>query len=933
MGSGGKAHLLEPLTDREQEVLELLAQGKTNREIADALVLSVNTVKWYNRQIYGKLGVGNREEAAARARELGLVEAEEEGSGAGRYNLPAKSMPLIGREEELAAVGALLAGEARLVTIVGPGGIGKTCLALEVAHQLAGRFGEGAAFADLAPLASAAGIVPAVAQALRFKPAGGAGERRQLLNYLQGKRLLLVLDNFEQLLDGAPLLAEILAAAPQVKLLVTSRERLKLRVEQVYALGGLAYSGWETLEQARQDPAVQLFMHYGRRVRPAYELLEEELAALQQMVQRVDGMPLALILAAAWLELLRPAEIAGEIEGSLDFLEADYRDLPGRQRSMRAVFETTWARLSEREQTLFAALSVFPGGFTLAAARAVSGATLRELLALVHRSLLVRGEEGRFGLHELLRQFAAEQLARSPAREKATRSRHADYYLSFLSESERDLKGAGAEAALEALAAEIDNIHAAWNWSIARQAFVPLGAGAFSLAEFAVRSGRYEDSASALGHAIEALRHNLSERTAVRPSYLLALVRLLTWQCQLQRWIGSFDQAKALGNEALSILARPEMEDARRERAYVLYQLSYVTARQDRSEEASEMLQEALSIFRDVSDSSGIVLATGDLGDVAVRLANYEQAERYHRQAMELNEALGHRRTRARLQTFLGMTLSSLGRWDEADRLMRAGIDSSRELDDRALAAISLTILTEETIYRGRFEEAQEMAAEAMKEHQALGQESHYAHTIRRWCEATLHLGNYQAALDQLPAALEFAHTNGARMSLGMGNYVAGAAWLAMGEMAKARDYLAEGVHILRLIESRDYLCAVLPALSLAHTLEKNFSQSKAILREVIDIALVLGTTLHLAPGLAAAARLLAAAGEGERAVALYALACREPYVANSRWSGELVGQPVATRAEALPSEVVAVARARGEAGDLREAGEELLQELKGVKL
>jgi predicted ATPase/DNA-binding CsgD family transcriptional regulator len=413
------------LTAREQDVLKLLAQGKSNRELAAELVLSLNTVKWYARQVYSKLGVANRQEAVARARALGLLAGEEQ---AQQHNLPSAMTLLIGRERELAEIQKLLDRDARLISLVGPGGIGKTRLALEVARQHVGRFANGAAFANLAPLRSAEGLVPALSQALRFKPAGGGGERRdarqQLLDYLRDKALLLVLDNFEHLQAGAPLLTDILAAAPQVTLLVTTRERLKLRVEQVYAVPGLAFSDWKTVEEAQEAPAARLFVHYGRRVRPGFALREEELEALQQIVRLVAGMPLALILASAWLELLTPSEIASEIARNLDFLAADYRDLPARQRSVRAVFETTWARLEKREQELFAAFSVFRGGFTLEAAREVAGSSLRDLLGLANRSLLARGEEGRFEVHELLRQFSAEELARSPVAVEAIRDRH-----------------------------------------------------------------------------------------------------------------------------------------------------------------------------------------------------------------------------------------------------------------------------------------------------------------------------------------------------------------------------------------------------------------------------------------------------------------------------------------------------------------------------
>lgn len=282
MSSEDIADLVEALTPREQEVLELLARDMSNRDVAEVLVLSIHTVKWHNRQIYGKLGVSNREEAVARARALRLVPAAHE-SRLG--NLPAATMPFIGRETEINEICSLLrSGRSRLVTIVGPGGMGKTHLALEAARQLEDHFADGAAVVDLAPLQTVDAIVPSLSQALGFRPSGGAGEKTdpaaQLLDYVREKALLIVLDNFEHLQESVPLLVEILTTAPKTKLLVTSRARLRLHAAHAYRLNGLAISRWESVQQAQDNAAVSLFLHYGQRMRPGFELRETDLGAI-----------------------------------------------------------------------------------------------------------------------------------------------------------------------------------------------------------------------------------------------------------------------------------------------------------------------------------------------------------------------------------------------------------------------------------------------------------------------------------------------------------------------------------------------------------------------------------------------------------------------------------------------------------------------------
>ncbi len=516
--------LVEPLTEREQDILALLVAGKTNQEMAEILTLSLHTVKWYNRQLYSKLGVKNRAQISERAKALGLVKSPIAKSPYSK-NLPALISPLLGRESELSELNKLLAApNVKCISLIGPGGMGKTRLAVEVAHQQIGNFAHGTTFIDLAPLQNAEGLIPATAQALNFKfQPGEEDARTQLLNYLTDKKMLLIFDNFEHLLDGALFLVEITESAPRVKLLVTSRERLKLRFEQIYPLQHLQLSNWETVDQAMADPTVQLFLEYGRRARPNFQLQSDDLNSLRQLFQLVQGLPLAIILSAAWLEILTPAEITTEIQKNLEFLEGSYQDLPERHQSMKAVFEASWAQLNEKQQKSLAALSVFRGGFTLEAAQEVAGASSRDLLELASRSLLFRGENLRFEIHELLRQFAAEHLARSSAEITAVQDRHATYYLTQLQTLEPELKGANAETTIPKLQADIDNIYAAWHRAVAQQNFSLLGKGLFSLEEFWARSSRFEEGLTMLGRASNAIKELLTQKNNVNPTDLLVL--------------------------------------------------------------------------------------------------------------------------------------------------------------------------------------------------------------------------------------------------------------------------------------------------------------------------------------------------------------------------------------------------------------------------
>jgi predicted ATPase len=290
--------------------------------------------------------------------------------------------------------------------------MGKTRLALELARTSLDAYADGVFFVALAPLAAAAELPSTIAQALELS-LYGADPMTALLRFLRTKQLLLILDNFEHLRAGAELVAQLLEAAPHVQIIVTSRERLNVRGEQLYLVEGLEYAGSTSAADAASSSAVRLFAQSARRKDSTFVVSEANLAAVLRICELVQGIPLALELAAAWAAMLPLDQIASEIARSADFLEMDWQDAPERQRSMRAVFEWSWRLLSEQERAVLHQLSVFRGGFTREAAERIVGATFRMLTGLVHKSLLRWAEgggrsAGRYELHELLRAAAAD---------------------------------------------------------------------------------------------------------------------------------------------------------------------------------------------------------------------------------------------------------------------------------------------------------------------------------------------------------------------------------------------------------------------------------------------------------------------------------------------------------------------------------------------
>ena len=388
-----------------------------------------------------------------------------------RHNLPASATSFVGRQEEIAAVCALFSKEdQRLVTIIGPGGMGKTRLALEIGTQMLAEYLDGLFFVDLSSVADPEEIAGAIATAMSYHaPDPASPLLPQLINSLDGRHVLLILDNFEQLLAGAPLLDQMMQALPRLSLLVTSRQTLYLASENRYRLQGLEFPDLLTVADAFAWSAVRLFVNNGRRTRPDFALTEENVVYILQICRLVQGMPLALILAATWLELLEPADIAVEIEKSLEFLAANLADLPSRQRSISAVFDRSWQRLTTDEQAVLAKLSVFRGGFTRTAAEQVAGANLRILLSLSSKSFLQRQEDqGRYVMHELLRQYCETQLEQLGL-DQATRLAHCLYFSQIVP---RELKRV---LFFEPLllpadhAADRDNFFSAWAFALARR--------------------------------------------------------------------------------------------------------------------------------------------------------------------------------------------------------------------------------------------------------------------------------------------------------------------------------------------------------------------------------------------------------------------------------------------------------------------------------
>ena len=657
------------------------------------------------------------------------------------HKLPFQHTEFIGREVEKKQLAKQLReATCRLLTIVGPGGIGKTRLAIASAGEHLETFQNGVCFVSFASVTSPELMVYTLADALELNLLGQRPPKDQIFHYLKDKTMLLVLDNLEHLLAGIDLISEILAASSKIKILATSRERIGLQSEHLFDLHGLTLPD----EHVQHSDALQLFAERTKHNRLDF-VLDENLPAVTRICQLVGGMPLAIELAASWSRLLTPNEIVTELEQSLDLLSSSTRDLPERHHSMRIVFETSWQRLTQEEQTALRKLSVFVGGFDREAAREVAQITLPTLLALVNKSFVWRDTQGRFSQHPLILQYLQHKANDFPEERKQNEEKHGLYYLELVKEKAPKLRTQKGKETREALEQERANIRAAWEWTL--------------------REIRVEEI----------------RRYARALSYVLLEYHYHEGMEMFKRAVAVLDESNPAHHAALGYA--------------LIHQTDFALYLDDADIEASiETIRRGLAFLEPLAEYPGIFTGKLSLGVLVWEQGKFAEVKEILSTALNLARAYGESSDIGNILANLGVVEREMGTFSEVIALMHPTLEELRELGDVVNLGLGLTVFGSYLVDNDKLDEGEKLIRESL----VLARESNwYSHgTLADLARLAYKRRNFEEAASLAQEGFETASKKSNEFMKATNLAILGRVKLGQGHLAEAEPLLVESLRL-----------------------------------------------------------------------------------------------------------------------------------------
>ncbi len=831
---------------------------------------------------------------------------------------------LIGRAGELNALHHLLLVEqARLVTVLGAGGMGKTQLALTTANSVVDAFPDGVVFVSLAPLQHAHQLPSAVADALGLTLQGARDTQEQLLAYLAPRQLLLVLDNFEHLLgegnEQSTHWVNEWLRLPGLQLLVTSRERLRLSGERSFELGGLTLPA--ATAELQQAAAVLLFLARAQQIDGNFILNAENQAAVSLICQLVDGMPLALELAATWVRMLRCQEIAEELQRSIDFLVLADRDMPTRHHSMRAVLDHSWALLTVAEQRVLAAMSVFRGGCSRAAARAVADATLPILAALIDKSLVRRmgegSEQARYDLHELTRQYAAQQLALDGEQAHVVHVRHATYFAGLAAMQQVTTAGVQQMAVLAQLEQELDNIRSAWHFA--------LDAGRYTLVQqminrlgetFLWRSRYHEGLALFQATANTLAAQPLSQPNAAEVAYLT---------CEVMIWVGCFylQIGQVPGGEAfftdlqlrLTTLAATGYDVLPAQAMLLSEYALFLFITVGNYERASALQQKCVALYRRHGTAHYLAKNLVRLSQIMHFTGNYIEAIALVEEAIAIGRRHGDQLVLIGAMERLALTLTYQGHFAEAEPHFRAALASAEATRQPAKTSSVLTNLGVVLTFCGRFHDGHAAWQRALGLSTAVGDHNYMVHNTILLGFAALHLGNDAEAIARSQEGLALAARLGYVRDGALGQLLLASAQLVQGKLTAADASINTAIARYRTIAHPDELSWAMAVQLYVLRAQGQPQLARQLVSETVQLVQQTGgfnAVQTVLPILA-----LLAFDEGAVALALPLIVAlrQSAFVQQSTWFTQVAGAELAQLVTTLPPDMQASLAAQIAAG------------------
>ena len=808
----------------------------------------------------------------------------------GFSKLPETMTPFIGREGELEEIGRRLGDpHHRLITIMGPGGMGKTRLAIKVAEAYGSKFKDRSLFVSLAPIQTVNAAINAIATALGLSvELRDYDTYQQLLRELHLREMLLVLDNFEHLLDLVNHVLEILETCPKISILTTSRERLNCHIEDVFYLEGLPVPS-PIFDKNISNPAISLFEDRAKRVEKRFELSVDNYPHIVRICHLVAGMPLGIELAAAWVEDFNCRDISSSIAKNLDFLSVDFRDITERHRSLRAAFMHSWDLLSESEKESLANLSVFNGHFTFEYATKINAASVPTIKRLRHKSLIQKVGSNRFKMHVLIRQYAVEKLESSPEQKNHISTKHSQFFLKLLADQQWRLQQAEQEESLQLIELNHENIIFAWEWAIETLDFNLLNHSRDALMIFYLKRNRLKEA------ILICQRGYNTQISVIDPPAKHFYAMLLAWNGVFNNQLGEHSLAREQLQKAHTYL-RTVHQDVDLDRAFILFQLgqAYFPVNLEQAHHHYEMSLDFLEPHHIPWQKANIYQA---LASLHYDRAEMDQAQAHVEKALKLRHEVGLGRDIADTLSTLVFIKLALHELDIAINYAKEAIQICRRVDAPRSLAEALNQLSVAYLWAGRIHNAIPLIEESIELFNKIGATDDEGFCLNRLALYHTQLGRYELGQAIAHQTLKMGEILKSGRITAWSYKLIGLTLMGQGDFEGALSPMQKSRALFQLRGNRAGVDLVDIYLAFIDFYEGDISLAHKTWHEALQEAVSQKSYMRMVISLAAISLILTSIGDLYHAIALHDRLMQETsFISRSNWFADIAGKYVSSK-------------------------------------